>query len=203
MEQEYLGQESELESESLTVAMYWIGGRAGTMWSVDIGLLSGRATGRIEIRADRGRSKDEGSGWKPPGICVDLVAICVIKSVGEGGRSSELRFSEEPELVRAKRMVLTMDGSEAELRTEVNMDDVGASGEEVREGSDGKGEEKRSGECPERAFLESQEISDGCPGWQVFRDGVGAVSGTGIQVQFRCSVLAGRSRSGLMMGMIG
>jgi len=49
MEREYLGQELESESESLTVAMYWIGGRAGTMWSVDVGLLSGRAAGRIEI----------------------------------------------------------------------------------------------------------------------------------------------------------
>ena len=203
MERKYLGQESESESESLTVAMYWIGGRAGTTWSVDVGLLSGRAAGRIEIRAGRGQSEDEGSGWKPPGICVDSVAICMIKSVRKGGRSSGSRFSEEPELVRAKRTVLMMDKSEAELRTEVNMDNVGASGEGVREGSDGKGEEKRSRECPERAFLGSQEISDSCPGWQVFRDGDGAVSGTGVQVQFRCSVPAGRSRSGLMIGMIG
>jgi len=69
----------------------------------------------------------------------------MIKSVGEGGRSSGSRFSEEPELVRAERTVLTMDGSEAELRMEVNMDDVGASGEGVREGSDSKGEEKAGG----------------------------------------------------------
>ena len=63
-------------------------------------------------------------------------------------------------------------------------------------------EEKGSRGYLESAFLRNQEISDGCPGWQVFRDRVGAVSGTGIQVQFRCSVSAGQSRSRLMTGII-
>jgi len=35
-----------------------------------------------------------------------------------------------------------MDGSETELRMEVNMDNVGASEEEVREERDSRGEEK-------------------------------------------------------------
>ena len=105
--------------------MYWIRSRAGAIRLVDGGLLSGRASARIEIRAVQERSEDEGSGWKPPGICVDSVAICMIKSVEKGGRSRGLRFLEEPELVKAKRTVLTMDGSEVELRMEVNIDDGG------------------------------------------------------------------------------
>jgi len=71
----------------------------------------------------------------------------MIKSVGEGGRSKELRFSEEPAVVRAERTVLIMEGSEVEERTELNIDNKRASGEGVRDGRDYKGEKKtRNGE---------------------------------------------------------
>ena len=65
----------------------------------------------------------------------------MIKSVSEEGRRDGSRFSEEPVLVRAERTVLTILGSEVEERTEVKIDDKGASGEGVRDGRDGKGEE--------------------------------------------------------------
>jgi len=70
------------------------------------------------------------------------VAICVIKLVGEGGRSNGSRFSEKTVVVRAERTVLMMDESEVEVRTEVNIDDKGASEEGVRDGREGKGDER-------------------------------------------------------------
>jgi len=94
----------------------------------------------------------------------------VIKSVSEGERRDGSRFSEEPVLVRVKRTVLTMLGSEMKERTEEKIDDEGPSSEGVRDGRDGKGRNwlgKKRGLG--RTFQGSQETSDSCPDWQVFR----------------------------------